>query len=151
VPAKMVVIGAGAIGLELGSVWSRLGSEVTVIEYTDKIAGPMDLGLSKRLQQILNKQGLKFILSAKVTGAEVKGSQVKVSYESLKDQKKSDIEADVVLVAAGRKPFSEGLGLEELGIEKDKRGFVQVDDHFRTKHSNIYAIGDLIPGPMLAH
>lgn len=151
VPGSMIVIGAGAIGLEMGSVWSRLGSQVTVLEYANKIAGPMDLGLSKRMLQIMKKQGLQFQLEVKVLSAQVKGSQVEVTFEGLKDQQKQTITADIVLVAAGRKPFSEGLGLEELGIEKDQRGFVKVDSHLRTKFPNVYAIGDLIPGPMLAH
>lgn len=151
VPKKMVVIGAGAIGLEMGSVWSRLGAEVTMIEYANKICGPMDDGLSKKMLQILKKQGLKFILEAKVTETKVKKDAVIVSFESLKDKKTESLEADVVLVAVGRKPFSEGLGLEDLGIEKDKRGFVQVDKHFQTNVKGIYAVGDLTPGPMLAH
>jgi dihydrolipoamide dehydrogenase len=151
VPKKMVVIGAGAIGLEMGSVWSRLGTEVTVLEYANKICGPMDAGLSKRMLQILKKQGLKFVLQAKVTDHEIKGNSVLVNFENMKDGKKDTLECDVCLVAAGRKPFSEGLGLEELGIEKDERGFVKVNEHWQTKYPNVFAIGDLIPGPMLAH
>jgi dihydrolipoamide dehydrogenase len=151
VPNKMVVIGAGAIGLELGSVWSRLGSKVTVVEYADKICGAMDAGLSKKMLQILKKQGLEFVLGAKVTGARSSKSAVVVDFETLADGAKNSLEADVVLVAVGRRPFSEGLGLEEMGIEKDKRGFVQVNEHFQTKFANIYAVGDLTPGPMLAH
>ena len=151
VPKHMVVIGAGAIGLELGSVWHRLGSEVTIIEYADKICGPSDLGISKRMLQILKKQGLQFILQAKVVEAKSESSMIKITYESLKDKKQESLHADVLLVAAARKPFSEGLGLENLGIEKDDRGFVPVDSHHRTKYAHIYAIGDLTPGPMLAH
>ncbi len=151
VPRKMVVIGAGAIGLELGSVWQRLGADVSVIEFGSKICGPMDTGLSERLLKILQKQGLKFILNAKTTGAEVKKDVVLVNFESVADAAKQTIEADVVLVAVGRKPYSDGLGLEDLGIAKDARGFVQVNHHYQTKLPNVYAIGDLIPGPMLAH
>ncbi|MCB0357253.1 MAG: dihydrolipoyl dehydrogenase [Bdellovibrionales bacterium] len=151
VPQKMIVIGAGAIGLEMGSVWSRLGAEVTVIEYTPQIGGPSDAGIAKRFLQILKKQGMNFVLEAKVTSAKVEGPLVKVVYENLKDGASTELHADVVLVAAGRIPYSEGLGLESLGIEKNQRGFVTVDNHYRTKYSNIYAIGDLIPGPMLAH
>lgn len=149
VPKKMVVVGAGAIGLELGSVWMRLGAEVTVVEFSKKICGGMDLGISKKALQSLKKQGMNFVLEAKVTGADTKAKTV--TYESLKDGSTTTVDADVLLVAAGRIPYSEGVGLEELGIERNDRGFVIVDNHFRTKHSNVYAVGDLIPGPMLAH
>ncbi len=160
VPAKMVVVGGGVIGLELGSVWMRLGSDVTVIEYTDRICGTMDLKLSKKLQQILAKQGMKFILEAKVSGAALNAKNpstapLHVQYELLKvedaSQKNQQIPADVVLVATGRKPHAEGLGLSQVGIKQDPRGFVLVDAHFRTHIPHIFAIGDLIPGPMLAH
>lgn len=151
VPKKMVVVGGGAIGLEMGSVWMRLGSEVTVIEFANKICGPMDAGLSDRLQKILQKQGMKFILGAKTTGARVAKNTTVVDFELVKDGTKESIEADVVLVAVGRKPYSEGLGLETLGIEKDSRGYVNVNNHYQTKYNNIYAVGDLITGPMLAH
>ncbi len=151
VPKKMLVIGAGAIGLEMGSVWMRLGSEVTVIEYADKICGPMDKGISKRLMQILKKQGMNFITGAKVTQADAKKSSVELTYEVMKTGETEKIKGDICLVAAGRVPYSDKLGLDELGIEKDKRGFVQVNEHFQTKFSNVYAVGDLIPGPMLAH
>lgn len=151
VPSKMVVVGAGAIGLELGSVWSRLGTEVTVIEYTNKICGLMDAGLSDRLYKILQKQGLKFILGAKITGARIAKNVAVADFELLKDNSKQSIETDIILVAVGRQPFSQGLGLEALGIKKDARGFVQVNAHYQTNVQNIFAIGDLIPGPMLAH
>jgi dihydrolipoamide dehydrogenase len=151
VPSRMVVIGGGAIGLEMGSVWARLGAKVTVIEYAKKICGPMDAGLSQRMLQILKKQGLEFILEAKVIGQKTSGDVVTIEFENLKDGSKARLECDVCLVAVGRKPFSEGLGLETLGIEKDARGFVQVNAHYQTKYPNIFAIGDLIPGPMLAH
>lgn len=151
VPKKMVVVGGGAIGLELGSVWLRLGSDVTVIEYANKICGAMDAGLSDRLLKILQKQGMKFILGAKTTGARVTKGTAVVDFELVKDNTKSSIEADVVLVAVGRKPYSHGLGLEELGIKKDDRGFVVINEHYQTQYPNIFAIGDLVPGPMLAH
>lgn len=151
VPKTMALIGGGVIGLELGSVWSRLGAEVTCIEFSDSICAGMDKGMSKRMMTILKKQGIKFELKSKVTGAEVRKDGATVKYESLKDGSEHTLDAEVVLVAVGRKPFSEGLGLEDLGIEKNDRGSVVVDDHFRTKYPNIYAIGDLIPGPMLAH
>lgn len=151
VPKHLVVIGGGYIGLEMGSVWLRLGAKVTVLEYFDQICGTMDLQISKRLLQILKKQGMEFQLGVKVTKAENSGKSAKVSFESKKDGTKQTLDADYVLVAAGRRPFSEGLRLDDLGIEKNDRGFVKVDDHFRTSKKNIYAIGDLIPGPMLAH
>jgi dihydrolipoamide dehydrogenase len=151
VPRKLVVIGAGAIGLELGSVWQRLGADVTVVEFANKICGPMDAGLSDRLQKILQKQGIKFLLNSKTTAADVKRDVVLLQVESASDGSKQTLEADVVLVAVGRKPFSDGLGLEDLGITKDARGFVSVNAHFQTKFPNVFAIGDLIPGPMLAH
>lgn len=151
VPKHLLVIGAGAIGLEMGSVWLRLGAEVTVIEFMDKIAGASDSGISKRFQQILTKQGMKFVLQAKVTSSTTTAKGVTLNYENLKDGSTHSIEGDYALVATGRKPYSEGLGLEELGIAKDARGFVTVDAHYRTQYPNVYAVGDLIPGPMLAH
>ncbi len=151
VPARLVVVGGGVIGLELGSVWSRLGSKVTVIEYSDTICGGMDKGTSKRMLQILKKQGLDFILSAKVIGAKRSEKGATVQYELLKDNSAGEVEADVVLVSTGRRPFSDGLGLENVGIEKDARGMVPVNDHFQTQTPNIFAVGDLIRGPMLAH
>lgn len=150
-PKKLLVIGAGVIGLELGSVWNRLGSEVTVLEFSKKICGPMDAKCTKKLQQILTKQGLNFIFEAKASSAKISKDGVSVTYEDMKNNKTETIDADVVLVATGRRAFSEGLGLEELGIEKDQRGMVEIDDQFRTKHKNIYAVGDLVRGPMLAH
>ncbi len=150
-PKKLLVIGAGVIGLELGSVWARLGSEVTVLEFANKICGPMDARTSKKLQSILKKQNLNIITKAKVTGADIKNTGVSVTYEDMAKGENVSLDADVVLVATGRRAFSDGLGLEELGIEKDARGVVQVNAHYQTKYPNIYAIGDLIPGPMLAH
>lgn len=152
IPEHMVVIGAGVIGLELGSVWKRLGSKVTVIEYGPKIASSTDAATSKLLQRSLTKQGLQFVLEAKVNSAKVnKDNQVEVEYEGVKTGKTEKLIVDTVLVATGRRPYSDGLGLEELGIEKNKQGFVSVNPKFQTNVSNIYAIGDLIPGPMLAH
>lgn len=151
VPGHLVVVGAGAIGLEMGSVWLRLGSRVTVVEFSDKIGGSMDREMGQRIQKILKKQGMEFLLSTKVTEVKKNHHTLNVKCQNLKKEGLANLEADKVLVAAGRAPFSEGLGLDEVGIERDQRGFVQVDDHFRTKYPHIYAIGDLIPGPMLAH
>ncbi len=151
VPRRLVIIGAGVIGLEMGSVWSRLGAEVTFIEFADKIGGAMDSATMTQFQRILTKQGFKFLLKTKVVGAEISSKEILVKYESLSDSSTS-IAADVVLVAVGRKPYSDKLGLSELGIETDKAGRVIVNDHFQTtRFKNIYAIGDLIQGPMLAH
>lgn len=151
VPKHLIVIGGGVIGLELGSVWMRLGAKVTVIEYTNRICGGMDSQMTKKLQQILEKQGMEFHLECKVTGVQRGKTESQVSFESLQSKEQKTLSADVVLVATGRRPYSDGLGLEELGIEKDKRGVVQVNEHFQTKFPNVYAIGDLIRGPMLAH
>lgn len=151
VPKRLAIIGAGVIGLEMGSVWSRLGSEVTFIEFADKIGGAMDGSTMTQFQRILTKQGFKFLLKTKVVGAEVTDKEITLKYESMSDSSTS-LAADVVLVAVGRKPYSENLGLAEVGIEMDKGGRVLVNDHFQTpKFNNIYAIGDLIHGPMLAH
>lgn len=151
VPKHLLVVGGGVIGLELGSVWLRLGAKVTVLEYGERLCPSADQQLTKRLESILGKQGMEFLFQVKVNGSKASKSGVELTYEDLKDKSQKSIEGDVVLVATGRKPFSEGLGLEELGIEKDKRGFVLVNDHLQTKYPNIYAVGDLIRGPMLAH
>jgi len=156
VPKTMVVIGAGYIGLEMGSVWSRLGAKVTVVEYLDRITPGMDGEVAKQFQRILKKQGMEFRLGAKVTGAKVSGAKtgkggVTLTVEPAKGGDAETIKADVVLVAIGRRPFTKGLGLDEVGVETDKRGFITVDGHFRTSVEGIYAIGDVIPGPMLAH
>lgn len=152
VPEKLVVVGAGYIGLELGSVWMRLGSEVTVLEFSDKICGAMDTGISLQLKKSLEKQGMKFLLKSKVLGAQTSpDGKVTVPYQNLTEGKEESLKCDVVLVAAGRKPYSEGLGLEAVGVQKDDKGRVKVDSHFRTNFPNIYAVGDLIAGPMLAH
>lgn len=151
VPKEMVVVGGGVIGLELGSVWMRLGSQVTVIEFADRLCPVMDSQSMSLLQRSLTKQGMKFMFKTKVTGSSIKKDKVELEYENMADNSKAQISADVVLVSTGRKPYSEGLGLEEAGVAKDSRGFVQVDRHFATNVPGIYAIGDLTPGPMLAH
>ncbi|HEY1893722.1 MAG TPA: dihydrolipoyl dehydrogenase [Chthoniobacterales bacterium] len=148
-PKKFLVIGAGAIGLELGSVWNRLGSEVTMLEFLPRIAVGFDLELSNLLQRALTAQGIKFHLETKVTGVKVENGRVIASAE--KANEKLTFEADKVLVSVGRKPFSEGLGAEKVGVEFDERKRIKVDKHFRTKVEGIYAIGDVIAGPMLAH
>jgi len=151
VPERLAVIGAGAIGLELGSVWSRLGSKVTVVEYLDRILPGMDAEVAKQTQRVLKKQGLDFQLGREVRGAESSDAGVRLSVVTRKDDSEATLEADVVLVAIGRRPHTEGLGLEELGVERDERGFVRVNEHFETNVSGIHAIGDCTPGPMLAH
>ncbi len=151
VPKKLIIIGGGVIGLEMGSVWSRLGSEVTVIEYLDHITPGMDADVSKQFQKVLTKQGFNFKLSHKVTAAEVKGKKVKLSVEPSAGGKAETVEADYVLVSIGRRPYTNNLGLENVGVETDKRGCIKIDKHFRTSQSNIFAIGDVVEGPMLAH
>jgi dihydrolipoamide dehydrogenase len=151
VPAKMIVVGGGVIGLELGSVWSRLGAKVTVVEYLDTILGGMDGEVSKQFQRILAKQGIEFNLGAKVTGVEKSGDGAKVTFEPVKGGEAQTLDADVVLVATGRKPFTAGLGLEGAGVALDNRGRVEIDGHYRTNVAGIYAIGDVVKGPMLAH
>lgn len=151
VPKKMVVIGGGVIGLELGSVWRRLGAEVTVVEFLDHICAGADAEVARNFKKILEKQGMKFLMKTKVTGVENNGTGHAVNVESVADGSKSSIEADVVLVAIGRRPYTDGLGLEELGIPKDKRGCIEIDDKFQTSVKSIRAIGDCVRGPMLAH
>ncbi|UUP17310.1 dihydrolipoyl dehydrogenase [Nitratireductor thuwali] len=151
VPARMVVVGGGVIGLELGSVWARLGAEVTVIEYLDTILGGMDGEVAKQFQRMLSKQGFTFKLGQKVTDVSKAGKGAKVTFEPAKGGDAETIEADVVLVATGRRPYTEGLGLKEAGIETDDRGRVKTDKHLRTNVEGVYAIGDVIAGPMLAH
>jgi dihydrolipoamide dehydrogenase len=151
VPARMAVVGGGVIGLEMGSVWSRLGSEVTVIEFMDRLCPSMDIEITKKFQTTLKKQGFKFKLKTKVTKSEVQGDGVVLTTEPSKGGDASEEKYDVVLVATGRRPYTAGLGLEELGIQTDKLGRINVDDHFRTAVPSIYAIGDCIDGPMLAH
>ncbi|MBZ6075833.1 dihydrolipoyl dehydrogenase [Microvirga puerhi] len=151
VPKRLVVIGAGVIGLELGSVWRRLGSEVTVVEYLDRILPGMDGDVAKNFQRILSKQGFQFKLGAKVTKAEKGAKGVTLTFEPAAGGNPEKIEADVVLVAIGRVPYTQGLGLDELGVQKDNRGRILTDAHFSTNVTGIYAIGDVIAGPMLAH
>ena len=151
VPEKLIVIGAGVIGLELGSVWSRLGSEVTVVEYLDHILPGMDREISRQAQRVFKRQGLAFRLSQKVTSASVEGQGVQLNLEPVAGGDPEELAADVVLLAIGRRPYTEGLGLEALGVTLDERGFIEVDDRFETRIQGIYAIGDCIPGPMLAH
>ncbi|ALV26605.1 dihydrolipoyl dehydrogenase [Pannonibacter phragmitetus] len=151
VPGHLVVVGGGVIGLELGSVWGRLGAKVTVVEFMDKILGPMDGDISKQFQRILAKQGMEFKLSSKVTGVEKKGGSLAVSIEPAAGGAAEVLEADVVLVAIGRRPYTAGLGLEEAGVKLDNRGRVEIDGHYQTNVPGIYAIGDVVVGPMLAH
>ena len=147
----MIVIGAGVIGLELGSVYARLGTEVEVIEYLDEITPGMDVEIQKNFQRILKKQGLKFTMGAAVQSVSVKDKIAKVNYLKRKKDTEHEVEADVVLVATGRKPFTDGLGLETLGIKTNAGGQIKTDNHYSTNISGIYAIGDAITGPMLAH
>lgn len=152
VPQKMIVIGAGVIGLELGSVWGRLGAEVTAVEFMNTIGGVgIDGEVSKTFQKILTKQGFNFKLGTKVLAAERNGNTVTVQVEDAKSGEKEELTCDALLVSVGRRPYTEGLGLENVGIVKDDRGRVPVNDRFQTVVPNIYAIGDCIHGPMLAH
>jgi dihydrolipoamide dehydrogenase len=150
VPEKMIVIGAGVIGLELGSVWARLGAEVTVVEYLDRILPGMDAEVAKSFQRILEKQGFKFHLSSKVTKVASDNSGSSVHFEPVAGGASQSQFADIVLVATGRRPYTDGLGLETAGV-KTERGRVVIDDHFMTNVPGIYAIGDVVRGPMLAH
>lgn len=150
VPASMIVVGGGVIGLELGSVWSRLGAKVTVVEFLDSILGGMDGEISKQAQRALAKQGLDFKLGAKVTAVTRGKKGASVTFEPVKGGAAETLDADVVLVATGRKPFTEGLGLEAAGVTLE-RGRVVIDEHFRTGAPGVYAIGDVVRGPMLAH
>ncbi|MGZ8410254.1 MAG: dihydrolipoyl dehydrogenase [Hyphomicrobium sp.] len=153
VPKRLVVVGAGVIGLELGSVWRRLGSEVIVVEYLDRILPGMDSDVARTFQRILEKQGFVFRLGQKVTGVSDAGDAgLAVSVvPAAGDATGETLEVDAVLVAVGRKPFTDGLGLDEAGIEQDSKGRIAVDEHFETSIAGVYAIGDVIAGPMLAH
>ena len=151
VPEKMIVIGAGVIGLELGSVWRRLGAEVTVVEFLDRILPGMDGELAKTAQRIFKKQGMAFRLSTKVTGGKATNKGVTLSAEPVAGGDSETLEADVVLVAIGRRPYTDGLGLDALGVATDKFGRVAVDGDFQTSVAGVFAIGDVIAGPMLAH
>jgi dihydrolipoamide dehydrogenase len=150
VPAKMIVVGAGVIGLELGSVWRRLGADVTVVEYLDRILPGMDLDTCKQFQRMLEKQGVKFMLGSKVAKIETAKSAAKVTVEPAAGGEAQILDADVVLVAIGRRPYTESLGLDSLGVAME-RGQVVIDSHFATNVPGIYAIGDVVRGPMLAH
>jgi dihydrolipoamide dehydrogenase len=151
VPKRLVVIGGGYIGLELGSVWSRLGAQVTVVEMLPRLAPGLDGEVAKALQRLLEKQGLAFKLGTKVVKADAKGKSVKLTLEAVEGGKPETLECDVVLVSVGRIPNTKGLGLAEAGINTDNRGRIVVDDHFVTSVPGVYAIGDVIKGPMLAH
>ena len=150
VPGKLLIIGAGVIGLELGSVWSRLGAEVTVVEYLDRILPGMDDEVAKQFQRILTKQGFTFHLGSKVTKVDASKAGAKVTVEPASGGEAKNLDADIVLVAIGRRPYTEGLGLEAAGVALD-RGRVVIDDHFKSSVAGIYAIGDVVRGPMLAH
>lgn len=152
IPETMAVVGGGVIGLEMGSVWSRLGTKVTVIEFMDRLCPSMDVEITKKFQTILKKQGFKFELNTKVVESTVQDDGVVVlKTESAKGGKEKEAKYDIVLVATGRRPYTEGLGLEALGIQTDRLGRIEVDEHFKTAVPSIYAIGDCIDGPMLAH
>jgi len=150
-PKKMVVIGAGVIGLELGSVYARMGSEVTVVEFLDHITPGMDGEIQKTFQKMLTKQGLSFVMGSAVQSVEALKSKLKVTYKSRKDDTETVVDADVVLLATGRKPYTVGLGLEEAGVDLTDRGQVKTDAHLKTSVDGIWAIGDVVAGPMLAH
>ena len=149
-PKKLVVIGAGVIGLEMASVWGRFGAEIEVVEFLDKITPAMDNEISKNFQRILEKQNFKFRLSTKVTSVKKKGNGAELEIESVKDGKKEKLEADVVLVAIGRKPNTDKLGLDKVGIKTNERGFIE-NNHLKTNVDNIYVVGDVTTGAMLAH
>ncbi len=151
VPGKLLVVGAGVIGLELGSVWRRLGAEVTVVEFLDRILPGMDGEIAKQFQRILEKQGFAFKLGAKVTAVDTSGKTLKATIEPAAGGAAETLEADVVLVAIGRVPYTDALGLKEAGVALDARGRVQIDPHFATSLKGVYAIGDVVAGPMLAH
>ncbi|UFS75326.1 dihydrolipoyl dehydrogenase [Tardiphaga sp. 37S4] len=151
VPEKMIVVGAGVIGLELGSVWRRLGAEVTVVEFLDRILPGMDGEVAKQFQRMLEKQGMTFKLGAKVTGVDTSGKKLKAQIEPAAGGAAESIEADVILVAIGRVAYTEALGLKEAGVELDERGRVKIDHHFSSNVKGVYAIGDVVAGPMLAH
>ncbi|WP_407965488.1 dihydrolipoyl dehydrogenase [Bartonella sp. C271] len=151
VPTRMVVIGAGVIGSELGSVWSRLGAKVTIVEFLDKVLGSMDGEVSRQFQKLMEKQGIEYRLGAKVTAVTQSNSVAKVTFEAVRGGAAETLEADVVLIATGRSPYTEGLGLAEAGVQMDERGFIKIDAQWQTNIPGIYAIGDVVKGPMLAH
>ncbi len=151
VPGKLLIVGAGIIGLELGSVWRRLGAEIVVVEFLDRILPGMDGEVARQFQRMLEKQGMSFKLGSKVTSVDTSGKTLKVNVEPAAGGAAETLEADVVLVSIGRVPYTEGLGLKEAGVAVDNRGRVEIDDHFATNVKGIYAIGDVVRGAMLAH
>jgi dihydrolipoamide dehydrogenase len=151
VPRRLLVVGAGVIGLELGSVWRRLGAEVEVVEFLDRILPGMDNEIARQFQRILEKQGMSFKLSSKVTAIDSSGSRLEASVEPAAGGAAQEIEADAALIAIGRVPYAEGLGLDAVGVARDDRGRIAVDRHYATNVPGIYAVGDVIAGPMLAH
>lgn len=151
IPETMAVVGGGVIGLEMGSVWSRLGTKVTVIEFMDRICPSMDVELTKKFQTVLKKQGFKFQMKRKVIESIVSDDGVTLKTEASKGGKEKEQKFDTVLVSTGRRPYTDGLGLEELGIKTDRLGRIEVDSHFKTAVPSVFAIGDCIDGPMLAH
>jgi len=151
VPKRLVVVGGGYIGLELGSVWQRLGAKVTVVEFLDRIVPTADGDVAAELMKALAKQGIEFRLGTKVTGAKTGKDGVALTIEPAKGGAAETLACDVVLVAIGRRPYTDGLGLDEIGVQRDNRGFIKVSPHFETSVPGIWAIGDVIPGPMLAH
>ena len=151
VPGKLLIVGAGVIGLELGSVWNRLGADVAVVEFLDRILPGMDGEIARQFQRLLEKQGFKFRLGTKVTGVDTSGKMLKASIEPAAGGTVETLEADVVLVCIGRVPYTDGLGLKEAGIALDNRGRVQIDPHFSTSVKGVYAIVDVVAGPMLAN
>ena len=151
VPQKLVVVGAGIIGMELGSVWRRLGAQVTVVEFLDHILPGIDGEVARTFHRLQQKQGIEFKLSSKVAGVDTSGKTLKVQVEPAAGGATETLEADIVLVAIGRVPYTDGLGLEAVGVKKDNRGRVVIDSHFRTNVAGLYAIGDAVAGPMLAH
>ena len=151
IPKKMAMIGAGVIGLELGSVYARLGTEVTVLEYLDHVTPGMDGEVQKSFQRLLKKQGMTFVMGAAVQSVEALKTKAKLRYKLRKDDSEETLDADVVLVATGRRPYTDGLGLDALGVETTERGQIKTDAHWQTNVKGIYAIGDCIAGPMLAH
>src|SRR5258707_555758 len=151
VPSSLLIVGAGVIGLELGSVWHRLGAKVTVVEFLDRILPGTDGEVAKQFQRILEKQGFTFRLGAKITGIDTSGKMLSAKIEPAAGGAAEALEADVVMVCIGRVPYTEGLGLKEAGVTLDNRGRVQIDSHFATSVKGVYAIGDVVAGPMLAH
>ncbi len=151
IPEKMIIVGAGVIGLEMGSIYSRLGTEVTVLEFFDKVLNGMDHDISKNFKSILQRQGFKFHLNCSVSMIAKEKKGVKVTFEQVESKDQNELSADVVLVATGRKPFTKNLKLENIGVELNSRGQVETDSNWRTRTKNVFAIGDVIPGPMLAH